>query len=221
MDGSQRASRRLSARVPVCCGKWPTRPRGFTQSPKPEPGTQARFLGAESESRLHLNLVPGSPSFPRTALLGSDSQSDALACSPVGRVPMIAPGAELAKCLVFRLVGLGAVRLGLWRNGLRCGAEGDRTLDLRIANATLSQLSYRPIARRAILASLPTRCGYDRRGTVPGREGAETKHAGHGRARAGIHVTGPGRTERFAQYPAAPRVADSVFLSSRFHARLH
>jgi hypothetical protein len=24
------------------------------------------------------------------------------------------------------------------------GAEGDRTLDLRIANATLSQLSYRP-----------------------------------------------------------------------------
>jgi hypothetical protein len=31
------------------------------------------------------------------------------------------------------------------------GAEGDRTLDLRIANATLSQLSYRP-TRRAILA---------------------------------------------------------------------
>jgi hypothetical protein len=25
------------------------------------------------------------------------------------------------------------------------GAEGDRTLDLRIANATLSQLSYRPV----------------------------------------------------------------------------
>ena len=33
------------------------------------------------------------------------------------------------------------------------GAEGDRTLDLRIANATLSQLSYRPIAERGILAS--------------------------------------------------------------------
>jgi hypothetical protein len=27
------------------------------------------------------------------------------------------------------------------------GAEGDRTLDLRIANATLSQLSYRPNSR--------------------------------------------------------------------------
>ena len=27
------------------------------------------------------------------------------------------------------------------------GAEGDRTLDLRIANATLSQLSYRPMTR--------------------------------------------------------------------------
>ena len=32
------------------------------------------------------------------------------------------------------------------------GAEGDRTLDLRIANATLSQLSYRPTTRPAILA---------------------------------------------------------------------
>jgi hypothetical protein len=30
-----------------------------------------------------------------------------------------------------------------------CGAEGDRTLDLRIANATLSQLSYRPIETTA------------------------------------------------------------------------
>jgi ribosomal protein L11 methylase PrmA len=29
------------------------------------------------------------------------------------------------------------------------GAEGDRTLDLRIANATLSQLSYRPIETTA------------------------------------------------------------------------
>ena len=28
------------------------------------------------------------------------------------------------------------------------GAEGDRTLDLRIANATLSQLSYRPTRDR-------------------------------------------------------------------------
>jgi hypothetical protein len=34
-----------------------------------------------------------------------------------------------------------------WANtgrGWGYGAEGDRTLDLRIANATLSQLSYRP-----------------------------------------------------------------------------
>ena len=37
-------------------------------------------------------------------------------------------------------------------NGLSGGAEGDRTLDLRIANATLSQLSYRPTTRAAILA---------------------------------------------------------------------
>ena len=27
------------------------------------------------------------------------------------------------------------------------GVEGDRTLDLRIANATLSQLSYHPVKR--------------------------------------------------------------------------
>ena len=36
--------------------------------------------------------------------------------------------------------------------GMIGGAEGDRTLDLRIANATLSQLSYRPTTRAAILA---------------------------------------------------------------------
>jgi site-specific DNA recombinase len=41
----------------------------------------------------------------------------------------------------------------LIREGTDGGAEGNRTLDLRIANATLSQLSYRPTARRAILAS--------------------------------------------------------------------
>jgi hypothetical protein len=38
--------------------------------------------------------------------------------------------------------------------GSHGGAEGDRTLDLRIANATLSQLSYRPTTRAAILASM-------------------------------------------------------------------
>jgi hypothetical protein len=32
------------------------------------------------------------------------------------------------------------------------GAEGDRTPDLRIANATLSQLSYGPIARFELFA---------------------------------------------------------------------
>ena len=31
-----------------------------------------------------------------------------------------------------------------WRDFLNGGAEGDRTPDLRIANATLSQLSYGP-----------------------------------------------------------------------------
>jgi hypothetical protein len=41
----------------------------------------------------------------------------------------------------------------LIREGTGCGAEGNRTLDLCIANASLSQLSYRPTARRAILAS--------------------------------------------------------------------
>ena len=36
------------------------------------------------------------------------------------------------------------------------GAEGDRTLDLRIANATLSQLSYRP-TRKARDSSIAAR----------------------------------------------------------------
>ena len=34
------------------------------------------------------------------------------------------------------------------------GAEGDRTLDLRDANATLSQLSYRPMNSAGILTSV-------------------------------------------------------------------
>ena len=34
--------------------------------------------------------------------------------------------------------------LRFFASGLSSGAEGDRTLNLRIANATLSQLSYRP-----------------------------------------------------------------------------
>ena len=39
--------------------------------------------------------------------------------------------------------------------GMNGGAEGDRTLDLRIANATLSQLSYRPIGNNLLLFPLP------------------------------------------------------------------
>ena len=39
----------------------------------------------------------------------------------------------------------------LWKGGSG-GAEGDRTLDLRDANATLSQLSYRPMISPRILA---------------------------------------------------------------------
>ena len=42
-------------------------------------------------------------------------------------------------------------------SGLRCsgGAEGDRTLDLRIANATLSHLSYRPVQTRPDIIQFP------------------------------------------------------------------
>ncbi|MDB5795739.1 MAG: hypothetical protein JWR25_2118 [Noviherbaspirillum sp.] len=38
------------------------------------------------------------------------------------------------------------MRDGVWK--VDGGAEEDRTPDLRIANATLSQLSYRPIHER-------------------------------------------------------------------------
>src|ERR1700752_5014147 len=44
------------------------------------------------------------------------------------------------------------------------GAEGDRTLDLRIANATLSQLSYRPTKKAGDFSTGETRragYGYD------------------------------------------------------------
>ena len=40
------------------------------------------------------------------------------------------------------------------QRGENGGDEGDRTLDLRIANATLSQLSYVPGERRSLRGSL-------------------------------------------------------------------
>ena len=42
------------------------------------------------------------------------------------------------------------MKKGRSMSGLSCfgGDEGDRTLDLRIANATLSQLSYVPVKSR-------------------------------------------------------------------------
>ena len=50
------------------------------------------------------------------------------------------------------------VSLSIKINGLLGGADEDRTHDLRIANATLSQLSYRPkirhVARRLSLATV-------------------------------------------------------------------
>ena len=44
-----------------------------------------------------------------------------------------------------------------WRGIGNGGAEEDRTPDLRIANATLSQLSYGPTSDRILLAEMP-RC---------------------------------------------------------------
>jgi hypothetical protein len=43
------------------------------------------------------------------------------------------------------------------------GAEEDRTPDLRIANATLSQLSYRPIADHYIIDCPESQCAVDLR----------------------------------------------------------
>jgi hypothetical protein len=40
---------------------------------------------------------------------------------------------------------VGVVTNGTAKTCMECGPEEDRTPDLRIANATLSQLSYRPI----------------------------------------------------------------------------
>ena len=53
---------------------------------------------------------------------------------------------------------------GSW---IRGGEEEDRTPDLRIANATLSQLSYPPTERRKIIAE-PTQAGARGRGRLAG-----------------------------------------------------
>ncbi len=48
-----------------------------------------------------------------------------------------------------------AIGFGQERNGARIGgAEEDRTPDLRIANATLSQLSYGPVIREVNSSAL-------------------------------------------------------------------
>jgi hypothetical protein len=49
------------------------------------------FSGQSQNRGCTLTLYREAPRSPGTALLGSDSPSDALACSPVGRVSMIAP----------------------------------------------------------------------------------------------------------------------------------
>ena len=46
------------------------------------------------------------------------------------------------------------------------GAEEDRTPDLRIANATLSQLSYRPIR----IAMISATAGFAKRRPIPGHQ---------------------------------------------------
>jgi YggT family protein len=77
------------------------------------------------------------------------------------------------------------------------GAEGDRTPDLRIANATLSQLSYGPVARRADYgdrgracqahpglasragrAGLRPACGAGKR-TLPSQRASPSRSCGH------------------------------------------
>ena len=65
------------------------------------------------------------------------------------------------------------------------GAEGNRTLDLCIANASLSQLSYRPHERRD--STIVVR--YDRASAAM-NEGAV--HAGNRVAGAGVYPSGPG-----------------------------
>ena len=55
------------------------------------------------------------------------------------------------------------------------GAEEDRTPDLRIANATLSQLSYRPI--RIVMISATT--VFAKRRPIPGHQ-AFMSQVGHG-----------------------------------------
>jgi hypothetical protein len=57
------------------------------------------------------------------------------------------------------------------------GAEGDRTPDLRIANATLSQLSYGPIAQFELFAGRPNygeRVAPCQAATLPKRDLAKT-----------------------------------------------
>src|SRR3954470_14051556 len=62
-------------------------------------------------------------------------------------------------------------------SGFECGAEEDRTPDLRIANATLSQLSYRPMESNCIGERLSLQPVAQCIGAGPGNQHCHTKRA--------------------------------------------
>ncbi len=87
-------------------------------------------------------------------------------------------------------------------NRLGGGAEGNRTPDLRIANATLSQLSYGPDARRSAVAPARDRGGcwaYRAGGSLLSR-GRKVAASGARGGRCAASLDTGGRT---LHYPAA------------------
>ena len=114
-----------SARL-ECAGRVTTRPEHGLPDILEEPAAAAHRLVSTSVAAVMSRLAATVRG--RAALVAAPRQSE---CPPVtltGHLRRMRALGLLAQ--VFELIG---------------GAAGDRTPDLRIANATLSQLSYRPV----------------------------------------------------------------------------
>jgi hypothetical protein len=106
-----------------------------------------------------VNTGTGSGATPSRSAAKKPRTDSSLGFRPAGTITSTSSTSVVVESLQWWLAVVAAPRakpystsLGSRNAGIYGGAEGDRTLDLRIANATLSQLSYRPTARRAILA---------------------------------------------------------------------
>src|SRR6266849_115153 len=91
---------------------------------------------------------------------------------------------------------------------MKCGVEEDRTPDLRIANATLSQLSYHPLESRGFYRK-PNAAGYHRLMQISPPFGYQDVVPFHKNQK--VRLPAPGEVPEFAQRGNAIPISLSEF----------